>query len=87
MFKSFEDTFSGDKNLAEKWCKQNYLQYKRLLEANYMIGDITRRLMADSINLTNRPNRERKRHEEELIIKVYCQFDMLFDFKILLLKF
>ncbi|XP_054164697.1 ATP-dependent RNA helicase TDRD9-like [Oppia nitens] len=72
IFKKYSVDFEGDRSgkLAESWCRQNFLQYKRLLEVDYMIGDLISRLAYSNIIPPNRPNRKRNRHEDELIVKV-----------------
>jgi len=70
MYKSFDSVFGNNKQVADKWCKQNFLQYKRILEVDYMIGEIKDRLRHENILVPIRPNLRRKRNEEELILKV-----------------
>jgi hypothetical protein len=74
MYKSFDSVFGTNKQLADKWCKQNFLQYKRILEVDYMIAEITDRLRRENIFVPNLPNIRRKRNEEELILKVVISF-------------
>jgi hypothetical protein len=74
MYKSFDSVFGTNKQLADKWCKQNFLQYKRILEVDYMIAEIKDRLRRENIFVPNLPNIRRKRNEEELILKVMMSF-------------
>ena len=55
-FKKFSAEFDAEHKMADNWCRQNYIQYKRIKEVDYMIGDIVVRLGRENITVPKRPN-------------------------------
>lgn len=72
MYKTFAsgDFFKQHHEYAEKWCVQNFIQYKRILEVDNLIQEFTNRLSYVNIRVPERPNLYRYSHEEQLILKV-----------------
>ena len=71
MYQAFDQNgIFSDRLLAEKWCKQNFLQYRRIREAEFLRNELFDRLSRLNIFRPNRPNKTRSDHEEELILKV-----------------
>ena len=70
MYKRWEQDLGTDDRAKDNWCRQNFIQYRRVRDVDFMFGDILTRLRRENINIPERPNQRRNRHEEELILKV-----------------